>query len=1152
MRLSDKYEQPHGRILLSATQALVRLPVMQRNFDHRVGVNTTSFISGYRGSPLGGYDMELWRAKDYLDSNEIVFHPGVNEELAATAVWGTQQTTLMPNSNYDGVTGIWYGKGPGVDRAGDAIKHGNLAGTSEHGGVLLVFGDDHPGKSSTTAHQSDHAVAANAVPILYPATVSDFLEFGLKGIAMSRYSGLWVGLKCVNETVENTATIDIPETLDINFPEEPCGSTGRLNISQGFDPAGLDQIVQRERLPAAIAFARKNGLDRETFATSRRNLGIIAAGKSYLDVMQALQLLGLDDTTAPECGINVYKLGLIWPLDQQGMVDFAAGFDEILVVEEKRSFVEAQVKDALYHLPDRPVVLGKCDESGRRLLPSDIQIDPLKLAQLIYSRLNALRAIDDQLSERFASIRDHLDQPVATLQSSIGRVPYFCSGCPHNTSTKVPNDSIAMSGIGCHTMAIWMNRDTLPPTQMGGEGSNWIGLSPFTSTNHVFQNLGDGTYFHSGILAIRAAIDAGVNVTYKILCNDATAMTGGQPTKSGSNIGVEEILRQVIAEGTSRVVLVSDDIEKYRKRPKIRNLLDTIDVEHRDRLEVIQKELRYTPGTTVIVYDQACAAEKRRRRKRGLLDDPERRIFVNSAVCEGCADCSEQSNCVSVQPLDTARGRKRRIDQSSCNKDFSCVSGFCPSFVSVLGGRPRKAKGVALAAGLFDNIGEPERPSLQKPYCILLTGIGGTGVTTVSAVLGMAAHLEHKASSAYDMTGLAQKGGAVTSHLKIARDPADIAATAIGTAEADLLLGCDLVVSGSKNALATLESTRSTAVVNTTMTPTGEFQLNPSLDLRADQFLRAIDLQAGPESVHGHDFTDWASRLLGDTIGANLMLAGFAYQKACIPISAEAIEQAITLNGVKVEFNITAFRLGRLAAHDPDKFRSLLPATDDSTCSLDVPESLDQLVEQQIEWLTDYQDSAYAQRYLELVDKVRAADTGPDHELTRAVATTYAHLLAYKDEYEVARLYTNGNFMNTVRAEFEGDIRLHFHMAPPFLPGKDRTGKRPRKRTFGPWMMTTLRVIARMRRIRGSWLDVFGRTPDRRLERQLVANYEADTDRLLRNLTNSNYELAVQIASLPGEIRGFGPVKQKKYEEATATGLTLWEKFESGQQEPRP
>ncbi len=1140
VQLDDKYILPGGRLLLSGTQALVRIPLMQRAIDRAAGLNTATFISGYRGSPLGTYDMELGRTRRLLTEHEITFHPAVNEEVAATAVWGSQQVTLLPEPRCDGITGIWYGKGPGVDRAGDAIRHGNLAGASQYGGVLLVFGDDHPGKSSTTAHQSDQAVAAHSIPILYPATISDYLEFGLQGIAMSRYSGLWVGIKCVNETVENTATVDVAETIRIETPENISLPPGGLNTRLAFDPSGWDKLVQRFRLPAAQAFARANGIDRIVVHGSPRRLGIISAGKAYLDLMQALSFLGLDVQAASACGIGVYKIGMIWPVEQAGLTDFGADYDELLVVEEKRAFIEPQLKDALYKLVKRPRITGKTDVDGTILQPSDVQIDPLALARLIADRLEALGAMDHRMAARQETIQARLRRENANPPEGIARTPYFCSGCPHNTSTKVPDGSLALCGIGCNTMAIWMDRHNLPPTQMGGEGGNWIGIAPFTDVAHIFQNIGDGTYFHSGYMSIRAAIDAGVNITYKILYNDATAMTGGQPTKATANIGVDEIVRQIIAEGARKVVLVSDDIDKYKKGY---SLPGGISIRHRDELDAVQRELREISGTTVIVYDQVCAAEKRRRRKRGQLEDPERRIFINSAVCEGCGDCSRQSNCVSIQPVETEHGRKRRIDQSNCNKDYSCVNGFCPSFVSIIGGALRKPASPSLDDDLFSQLAMPDLPGLETPYSILLTGIGGTGVTTVSAILGMAAHMDHKASSAYNMTGLAQKGGAVTSHLRLANNPEAIGATRIGTAEANLLLGCDLIVSGATDTLDTMESGSTHVVVNTTVVPTGAFQLNPDMDFREVEFLEAIRAQAGTDRVHSHDFSAWALSLMGDTIASNLMLVGYAFQTGLLPISAEALESAIRLNGVKVDFNLSAFRLGRLAAQDLVAFSNLLPGRRSKVVTLEPPQSLRELIERQRAWLCDYQNAVYADRYSRLVDDVRRRDTGPDQRLTRAVARYYAKLMAYKDEYEVARLYTNGEFLNAVRREFEGDIRFHFHMAPPMLPGRKGADARPHKRTFGPWMMGILRILAKLKPLRGTPLDIFSWSAERRGERALIKDYENDMYRLLEGLNEENYDIAVQIASLPDAIRGFGCVKEQSVAESGQNADMLWKAF---------
>ena len=1130
--LDDKYTQDKGRVLISGVQALVRLPLMQRQRDLEAGLNTAGFISGYRGSPLGGYDLNLWRARPFLERAHIHFQPGVNEDLAATAVWGSQQLAQVPDPKYDGVFAIWYGKGPGVDRSGDPFKHGNLAGTHPHGGVLLMCGDDHAGKSSTTAHQSELSLAAHGIPVLNPANVQDYLDLGLYGWALSRFSGLWVGFICVNETVESTATVSVdPDRNPIVVPtdiEPPPGGVHALQPR--FNPQRDDVLLMRHKLPLAQAFARANAIDRVVFG-GEAILGIVAAGKAFQDVMQALQQLGIDEQRARHLGVSVYKVGMVWPLEPDGLRVFASGLRELLFVEEKRPLMEDQAARILYNRPEgqRPFITGKRDQHGEMLLPSDEQLDPSTIAQVIAARLGSLGAGDEQLTARRARIEKSVRNAAEAAGGTVIRTPYFCSGCPHNVSTKVPDGSMALSGIGCHTMAIFMQRHTLAPTQMGGEGLNWTGLAPFTNTRHVFQNLGDGTYFHSGLLAIRASIDAGVNLTYKILYNDAVAMTGGQPVEG--QLGVADIARQVAAEGVARIALVSDDPGKY---DSLRDLPEGLRIAHRDDLEGIQIEYRGIAGTTVIIYDQTCAAEKRRRRKRGLYPDPEQRVFINSSVCEGCGDCSAKSNCVSIQPLETEFGRKRRIDQSSCNKDFSCINGFCPSFVTVLGGRLRRPPAKLVEPGLFADLPEPETPSLSSSFAVLVAGVGGTGVVTIGAVLGMAAHLEGKTVSVFDMTGLAQKGGTVHSHLKIAPGSRSIAAQKIGLGEADLLLGCDLVVAASPETLSWLNP-GGRAIVNTHLLPTAAFQLDPDVDYQPDTMRRVLADVIGDSAINWMDATQLALSLCGDVIGANLFMVGFAAQSGLIPLGIEAIERAIELNGVAVDFNQTALQLGRLAAHDPARIDGLINASAAGLGGVgayaedDRAHSLEQAIALRESFLSDYQNDALAQRYRKLVERVQAAeqDRAPGTRgLTEAVARYYFKLLAYKDEYEVARLYTRPQFRAQLDAQFEGDYKLKFHLAPPLIAKRDPVSGEARKRTFGGWMLIAFKLLAAMRGLRGTRLDVFALSAERQLERRLIHDYELLVDELLSCLTRSNHDLQIELASLPEQIRGFGHVKR--------------------------
>ncbi|HEV2303859.1 MAG TPA: indolepyruvate ferredoxin oxidoreductase family protein, partial [Stellaceae bacterium] len=1042
--LDDKYALDKGRVYLTGTQALVRLPMMQRQRDAAAGLDTACFISGYRGSPLGGLDQNLWSARRFLDRNNIRFQPAINEELAATAVWGSQQLHLFPGAKHDGVFALWYGKGPGVDRSGDPLKHGNSAGSARHGGVLLLAGDDHTCKSSTLAHQSEFAFIDALIPVLNPAGVQDILDLGLYGWAMSRYAGVWVALKTIAETADSSASVEVdPLRAPILEPTDFAMPPGGLNIRWPDPPLEQELRLHRYKIEAALAFARANRLDRIVIDSPAPRLGIVTTGKSYLDLRQAFDELGIDEAYAAEIGIRLYKVAMPWPLEREGVRAFADGLEEVLVVEEKRALIETQLKEQLYHWPAdrRPRVLGKFDDEGNWILPSNGELTPPMIARALARRLARLHA-SPRIAERVALL-DRRERPSNVVPFQ--RTPYFCSGCPHNSSTKLPEGSRALAGIGCHYLAQFMDRSTATFTQMGGEGAPWIGQAPFTETPHVFVNIGDGTYTHSGILAIRAAVAAGVNVTYKLLFNDAVAMTGGQPIDGG--LTVPTVTRQLAAEGVRRIVVVTDEPQKY---PAAVDFAPGTGVRHRDDLDAVQRELREVPGVTALVYDQTCAAEKRRRRKRGRFPDPPKRAFINDLVCEGCGDCSKTSNCVSVVPVETEFGRKRAIDQSSCNKDYSCVEGFCPSFVTVHGGGLRKPRPNDLSEAALPPLPEPAPPSLDTPYGILVTGVGGTGVVTIGALIGMAAHLEEKGCTVLDMTGLAQKGGAVWSHVRIARAPADIHAVRLASGSADLLLGCDLVVSASGDSLAKLDAEKSRAIVNSHETITGDFTRNPDLAFPAEEMKLAIAAAVGPEKAEFLDATRLATGLLGDSIASNLFMLGYAYQKGAVPVSAEAIEEAIRLNGVAVDFNRDAFRWGRRAAVD----RALVEARAAPASALPqshrLSESLDELIERRVEFLTDYQDARYAARYAALVRRAREAEAAriPGAEaLGQAVARALFKLMAYKDEYEVARLYAESDFLRRVAERFEGPYELRFHLAPPILGDRDPKTGHLRKRS---------------------------------------------------------------------------------------------------------
>ncbi len=1136
--LDDKYTLDTGRIYLSGIQALVRLPLMQRRRDLAAGINSAGFISGYRGSPLGGLDQNLWQAQRLLAQHHIRFQPGINEDLAATAIWGSQQTNLFPGAKYDGVFALWYGKGPGVDRTGDVFKHANATGTARQGGVLAVAGDDHAAKSSTLPHQSEYAFIDASIPVLNPAGVQDILDLGLYGWAMSRFSGCWVGLKAIAETMDNSASVQVdPHRVAVAPPEDFALPPGGLNIRwPDYNALEIERRLRQWKLPAVQAFARANRLDRVTLDSPRARLGILATGKSYLDLRQALADLGIDEALAAAIGLRLYKVALTWPLEPEGIRRFAAGLEEILVVEEKRPVVERQLKDILYDMNARPRIVGKQDERGAPLLAATGELDPMQVARAVAARIERFHT-SPRLADRIAYL-DARERQLKAAKAPLERIPYFCSGCPHNTSTKVPDGSRATAGIGCHYMAIWMDRDTATYTQMGGEGVPWIGQAPFTETPHIFANLGDGTYYHSGILAIRAALAAGVSITYKILYNDAVAMTGGQPIEG--HLTVPQITRQLAAEGVVRIAVVSDEPDKY---PSDAGFAPGIDIVRREKLDEVQRALRETPGVSVLIYDQTCAAEKRRRRKRGTFPNPAKRVFINELVCEGCGDCSRASNCLSVVPVETEFGRKRAIDQSSCNKDYSCVEGFCPSFVTVHGGAVRKHH-APQGHEEIPPLPEPAPPALAEPYNILVAGVGGTGVVTIGALIGMAAHLEGKGCSVLDMTGLAQKGGAVLSHIRIGRAPDDLHAARIVTGGAQLLLGCDIVVAAAPDGLSRLRHGASRAVINRHETITGAFTRDPDLAFPEATLARAIAAAVGDERVELIDATRLATALAGDSIATNLFLAGYAYQHGLIPVSAAAIERAIELNAVAVELNRHAFRWGRWAALDRSAVERI--AAPDAPAAERLSATLDEIVARRVAYLTRYQDAAYARRYEHLARHAERAERqrAPGAAgFAEAVARNLFKLMAYKDEYEVARLYTDGEFRRKLGRQFEGDYTLEFHLAPPILAARDARTGRPGKRRYGPWMLRAFRLLAPFKVLRGTVFDPFGRSDERKLERGLIAGYEALVAELAAGLTGDTHALAVELARLPEEIRGFGHIKRAAIDAARRREETLLAAF---------
>ena len=1164
-RLQDNLAATTGAVFLTGTQALVRLLLMQRRADEAAGLKTAAFVSGYRGSPLGMVDQQLWKAKKLLDAAGVQFLPAINEDLAATACLGTQRVALDPKRTVDGVAAMWYGKGPGVDRSGDALKHGNVYGSSAQGGVLVIAGDDHGCVSSSMPHQSDLAMQAWSMPVLHPGNVAEYLEFGLYGWALSRFSGAWVGFKAISEVVESGMTVDLDAvpldfTLPVDFvPAQP------LHVRA----VDLPSLALEERLAGKLdavrAFARINSLDKHVVASPRATLGIVTVGKAHFDFMEVLRRLELDPNALAAAGVRVYKVGLVFPLEPTRMLDFADGLQEILVIEEKSPVVERQIKELLYAVPNeqRPRIAGKTDSQGKPLLSPLGELRPSRIMAVVAEWLARL---NPALDRRHLVVDFTMPSLLSNDADAVKRQPYFCSGCPHNSSTKVPEGSRALAGIGCHFMASWMERSTSGLIQMGAEGVDWAAHSRFTTERHVFQNLGDGTYFHSGLLAIRQAIAANTNITYKLLYNDAVAMTGGQPVDGP--ISVPEIARQVQAEGAKRVVVVSDEIGKYSGH---HNEFPAGTTFHdRAEMDTVQRELREIEGVTLLIYDQTCAAEKRRRRKKKAAErraapseaglplggsvaagdrgqdsfDPPQRIFINERVCEGCGDCGVASNCLSVVPVETDWGRKRRIEQSSCNKDFSCINGFCPSFVTVEGAVLKKqrvgagALSVEAMARELAAIPSPPPWRWTGPFDLLVTGVGGTGVVTVGALVSMAAHLEHKQASVLDFMGFAQKGGAVLSFVRLGLTPDELNQVRIDTQQADLVLACDMVVGASPDALGTVKPGRTVIIVNTHELPLAAMQRDPDASLHAGGLLDKMRHAAGPERMFSTDAQSIAQRLLGDTMPANIVMLGVAFQRGLVPVSEAALMRAIELNGVAVETNKLAFALGRLSVAAPQALSRL----EDSPTAA-AADTADALISRREAFLTDYQDAALAQRYRALVDRVRRAEAVWGREtLTDAVARQYARLLAVKDEYEVARLYTDGGFLQSLGEQFERWDGLTFHMAPPLLAGRGADG-RPRKMRLGAWLMPALRMLAPLRRIRGRWFDPFGHTAERKSERRLARDYEALIDEVLASLTADKHALAVAIAKVPENIRGYGHVKLANLASANARWRELLDRF---------
>ena len=1105
--LNDRFSAASGTLYLTGTQALVLLPLLQARLDARRGLSTGGYVTGYRGSPLGGYDQQLERARDHLDKAGIVFQPGLNEDLAATAVWGTQQAALRGEGRVAGVYAIWYGKGPGVDRSGDALRHGNLAGSAVQGGVLVLMGDDHTCESSTTAHQSEFALVDAMIPILNPAGLQELVEYGLLGWEMSRRSGCWVGLKCVKDTVDVTGMVAIPEETLARLAALTAHE-GALNIRLTDTPLAQERRLHAQKLPAAQEFARAQGIDRILAKPRGARVGIVSAGKSHLDTLAALDAAGLRTAGQIRDDVAYLKLGMVWPVDPEIVQRFAEGLDMVVVVEEKRALIETQLKEILFNARASTRVIGKRALDGSELLPSYGALSRRDIDR-------ALAAGGLTASASFAAASTALLDKAASI-AVIERKPYFCAGCPHSTSTVLPAGSRAYAGIGCSYMAQWMDRETQGFTQMGGEGANWIGESVFSTRSHVFQNMGDGTYLHSGMLAIRAAVAAGTHMTFKLLFNDAVAMTGGQ--KHDGVLTPGSIAAQVLAEGASKVVITSDDPDRTRESSRIP---PEVAIVERASILAVQRELRDTPGVTVLIHDQVCAAQKRRRRKRGAMPMPQKRVFINERVCEGCGDCGIQSNCVAVLPVETAFGTKRRIDQSACNVDYSCLKGFCPSFVTVESKGALAAEPAAIEAP-WKRARPPEPQRAATPCALLVTGVGGTGIVTVSAVIGMAAYLEGLHFTSLDMAGLAQKGGEVAAHLRIAASAGELTSPRVDAGEADAIIAGDLVMAASARMLEKIRSGATRLVVNDDEIPTGDFTRDPDLRFPKAALKARLETVAGAERCDFVDAAFLARELLGDAIATNTVLLGFAFQRGMLPVSAASIEKAIAENGTAVELNLSAFLLGRLAAHDPASLGGSTAPAPAKAMTID----------DHARHLEAYQDARLAQEHRDFVVEVERAEIahcGASGPLTAAVARTLARLMTYKDEYEVARLLTLPTFDDDIRRTFGATASVRYHLAPPMLAFlKDASG-RPRKIAFGAWLRGPFRLLRGLRRLRGTRLDPFGYGRERKREREAIATYRQRVRELLPLVNASNRDEAIAVLAYADQIRGYGPVKAQSF-----------------------
>lgn len=1146
-------------LYLNGVQALIRLLAVQGERDRRAGLRSAGFVSGYQGSPLNHVDREFHRQKDELENYSVKFQAGQNEDLALTSVWGSQQVSLYDDAKYDGVFGMWYGKWAGLARCGDALLHGNSAGSAKHGGVLLVCGDDHAARSSSIATQSEYILTSALIPVLVPSGVQDYLDFGVHGWAMSRFSGSWIGLKALDDTVESSASVDVsPDRVISIIPRNFVFPDDGVNLRFPDQPLAMERRIYDYRLPAVIEYARVNKLNKVVLDAPRARLGIISAGKSYLDVMQSLRDLGISQNSdAEKCGIRVAKIGLSWPLDPEFIATFSEGLDEILVVEEKRPFIEGQVKEILYNVPggSRPNVLGKQKLSGTHMQPGNWLLPPTAdLSSALVGYVIGERIMNFMDSEPIAKAVRRFEESFgvnpltkiapkhAGFLGDAGRVPYFCSGCPHSTSTRVPNGSQTIAGVGCHFMASYIFPGTRMFSHMGAEGAAWIGHAPFTERQHIFANMGDGTYHHSGILSVRAAIAANVNITFKILYNDATAATGGQ--RLNASLSVPGIAQQLYAEGVSGIIVVTDEPDKY---PTNNPFPPGVDIRHRDELDAIQKDFAKLTGVTALIYDQTCAAEKRRRRKIGAYPVSKKLSFINHRVCEGCGDCNTKSNCVSVLPLETEFGRKRVIDQTSCNQDLSCLRGFCPSYVVVEGATLKKPSGAELPGQLFAEIPGPNLPKVDGTFALVIAGIGGTGIITIGAILGMAAHLSGKGVSVLDMTGVAQKGGAVSTHVQFSDNPESIHSSRIAPGEADALIGCDLVVSCDDSVLSLMRAGSTKGVINTSLVPTVAFVKDP------DERIPFLQMTNGLRSILDTSDRDWVNatnvtrQLMGSTLTSNMFLLGCAYQKSLVPVSRDAIFQAIEINGIQVQDNKDAFKLGQLYVHQYEKVEQLMMrGENDSGAMSEQYGTPSDRIERRYELLKSYQNRRYADRYRRLAEAVRKAESElaiDSSELTEAVLQNFFKLAAYKDEYEVARLHTDGELERQLRKIFDGNFKVSYSMAPPMLTRHDPKIGEPSKITFGPWLRPVLRILSQFKFLRGTPFDPFGYTKERRMERGLVEEYEKNVTDIIGSLTASNHRIAVEYCSLPIKIRGFGHVKERNVEEVQAQQKDLLIRF---------